>query len=204
MKLIKEVTPVDVKRAFAVADYITQRKKLGNNRKFIKDLSEEEFEQKLRRAKKYILKLKSKKLDSLISPKWPKRLTSYNKCQWFFAKASPSELGVWRRAGNLPLEWTRGSLLETAKKVEEGLERKSKLIKGRPRHSIPNILKIKAHLIQKDRYLFPIVFKSGTGTQGRNRLKKKMRGDIDDGCMRAIALAISGRNPITIYFGIPR
>jgi hypothetical protein len=39
---------------------------------------------------------------------------------------------------------------------------------------------------------------------GRKRLKTKMKGDIDDGCMRSIALAISGRNPITVYFGVPK
>ncbi len=31
-----------------------------------------------------------------------------------------------------------------------------------------------------------------------------MKGDIDDGCMRSIALAISGKNNIVVYFGIPK
>ncbi len=30
-----------------------------------------------------------------------------------------------------------------------------------------------------------------------------MKGDIDDGCMRSIAMAMSERVPITVYFGIP-
>ncbi len=85
----------------------------------------------------------------------------------------PDELGVWNRAGNLPLRWTNKSLAETAKKVERGLKRKSKSIRRRPKHSIPNILKIKDHLEQKEKYLYPIVFKTDTGTQGRKRLKKK-------------------------------
>jgi len=31
-----------------------------------------------------------------------------------------------------------------------------------------------------------------------------MKGDIDDGCMRSIAMAISGKKDITVYFGIPK
>jgi hypothetical protein len=67
-----------------------------------------------------------------------------------------------------------------------------------------DILSYKGHLEQKEKYLYPIVFKTDTGTQGRKRLKRKMKGDIEDGCMRSIALAISGRDRITVYFGIPK
>ncbi len=192
MRMIKSVPTIDVKRTFVIADHITHRKSAGNNRKFLKDLSEKEFNQKLSQAKKAILKLKEKDLDKLISPKWPKRLRSYNNSQWVLAEVDPKEVGVWSRAGNLPLAWTRGSLFETAKKVKVALDTNSKLLKQRPKHSIPNIMKLKPHLSQKERYLYPIVFKTDTGTQGRKRLKRKMKGDIDDGCMRSIALAISG------------
>ena len=203
MKLIKKVPTIDVKRTFVISDHITQRKNLGNNHKFLKDLSEEEFTKKIHSAKKAILRLKEKSLDKLISPEWPKRVKSYNNSQWFLAEASPKELGVWNRAGGLPFDWTNDSLFQTTKKVKNALDKKSKILKRRARHSIPNILKIESHLKQKEKYLYPIVFKTDTGTQGRKRLKKKMKGDIDDGCMRSIALAISGRNPITVYFGIP-
>ncbi len=204
MKLLKKVKTIEVKRTFVIADHITQRKNLGNNRKFIKDLSEAEFDKKLQSAKKTILKLKEKSLDKLISPKYPKRLNSYNNSDWYLAEASPKEIGVWSGAGNLPTKWTSGSLFETARKVREAFKEKSKLIKRRPKHSIPNILKIKSHLDQKEKYLLPIVFKGGTGTQGRKRLKRKMKGDIDDGCMRSIALAISGKKRIKVYFGVPK
>lgn len=204
MKILREVSALKVKRTFLIADHITQRKDLGNNRKFIKDLSEEEFLKRLREAKKEVLKSGAKKLDTLISPRYPKRIKSYNGSRWFLAHANPKELGVWKRAGGLPLTWTNASLFETAEKMKKGLEKGSKLIKRRPKHSIPNILKIKNHLEQKEEYLFPIVFKNGTGTQGRLGLKTRVKGDIDDGCMRAIALAMSGRNPITVYFGVPK
>ncbi|MDD3531394.1 MAG: hypothetical protein PHV99_02285 [Candidatus Pacebacteria bacterium] len=149
------------------------------------------------------MKLKEKELDKLVSPEWPKRLRVYTGSKWFLAHVSPKEVGVWTRAGGLPLRWTNKSLAETAGKVARGLERNSTSIKRRPKHAIPNILKIKDHLEQKERYLYPIVFKTDTGTMGRKRLKRKMAGDIDDGNMRSIALAMNGRNPITVYFGIP-
>ncbi len=204
MKLLRKVPAIEVKRTFVIADHITQRKNLGNNRKFLKDLSPEEFEKKLHASKRAVLKLKVRSLEKLITPKWPIRINAYNGSQWYLAQMSPRELGVWTRAGNLPLRWTNGSLAETAGKVARGLRRKSKSIKRRPKHSIPNILNIKDHLDQKEKYLYPIVFKTDTGTKGRRRLKRKMKGDIDDGCMRSIAMAISGKDPILVYFGIPK
>ena len=204
MKILKKVPTIEVKRTFVIADHITQRKNHGNNHKFLKGLSEKEFDKKLHSAKKTILKLREKDLDKLITPKWSKRINSYNNSQWFIAEASPKELGVWTRAGDLPLRWTNQSLFETAEKVTKAFRKKSKLLKRRPKHSIPNILKIKSHLDQKEKYLYPIVFKTDTGTRGRGRLKRKMKGDIDDGSMRSIAITMSGKDSIIIYYGIPK
>jgi hypothetical protein len=207
MKILKKISTIEVKRTFVVADQIAhvhKGKKLGNNRKFLKELSENEFNKKLIITKRKILKLNENKLNKLISPEWPKRINAYNNSNWFIAEFNPSEIGVWNRAGNLPLRWTNRSLAETAEKMKRGLIRNSKSIKRRPKHAIPSILKIKDHLEQKEKYLYPIVFKTDTGTQGRKRLKRKMKGDIDDGCMRSIAMAMSGRNPITVYFGVPK
>lgn len=204
MKIISKVPVIEVKRTYVIAEHLTQRKNLSNNKKFLKDLSPSEFDNKLRSAKKEILKLTEKDLDKLISPKWPKRINSYNNSEWVVAEMNPKDLGVWTRAGHLPLRWTNKSLAETAEKVARGFKYKSKLLKNRPKHSIPSILKIKDHLEQKEKYLYPIVFKTNTGTRGRRRLKEKMKGDIDDGCMRSIAMAMSGKNSITVYFGIPK
>ncbi len=204
MKILKKVSKLRVKRTFVVAEYIARRKSLGNNRVFLKNISESLFNKKLESAKSEVLKLKEKTLDSHISPKWPKRINSYNASVWFLAEMNVKEIGVWNRAGHLPLRWTNGSLYETAQKVTRGFKSKSKSIKGRPRYTIPNILSYKSHLEQKEKYLYPIVFKTNTGTQGRKRLKRKMKGDIEDGCMRSIALAMSGRDRIIVYFGIPK
>ncbi len=203
MKILKKVQAVEVKRAFVIADHLTQRKTSGNNRTFLKSLSETQFNKNLSDAKKIILKLKEKDLDKLVSPKWPKRIKAYNTSQWFLTEIDSKDMGVWRRAGNLPLAWTNKSLYETAQKVKNALDKNSKLLKSRPKHAIPNILKIKTHVEQKEKYLYPITFKSNTGTQGRKSLKHRVKADIDDGCMRSIALAISERKPIRVYFGVP-
>jgi len=203
MKILKKVTAIEVKRTFAIADHVTHRKSSGNNCTFLKELSEKEFGKRVSDAKKVILKLKERDLAKFISPKWPKRVNAYSASQWYIAEVSPKEVGVWRRAGNLPLQWTNGSLFDTAQKIKKALGTHSKLLRGRPRHSIPNILKLESHLNQKEKYLYPIVFKANTGTQGRKRLKKRVKGDIDDGCMRSIGLAASGKSSIKVYFGVP-
>lgn len=207
MHLIKQVKPIEIKRTFVIADLVAHiygGHKLGNNRTFLKNISEKEFERKLADTKRKILELEEGDLDKLVCPEYPKRLKAYNSSKWFLAEVSPDEVGVWPRAGGLPLRWTNRSLAETAGKVARGFKRKSKSIKRRPKHSIPNILKIKDHIEQREKYLYPIVFKTDTGTQARKRLKRKMKGDIDDGCMRSIALAIGGKDRIMVYFGVPK
>lgn len=206
MNLIREVKPLEIKRTFVIADHIAhiyKGKKLGNDRAFLKSVSDEEFNKKLADVKNVILKLKESDLDKLVCPEYPKRLAAYDSCKWFVADVSPHEIGVWPRAGSLPLRWTNRSLAETAQKVARGFRRRSQSIKLRPKYAIPNILRIKDHLEQKEKYLYPIVFKTDTGTGSRRRLKMKMKGDIDDGCMRSIALTISGKNSIRVYFGTP-
>jgi hypothetical protein len=204
MKIIKEVSILEVKRAFVIANLLTQRKNRGNNQVFLKNISEKELEERLVTTKRKVLKLTSQNLDTLITPKWPRRVNSYNSSRWFIAQISTQDLGVWTRAGNLPLRWTNQSLFETAAKVKRALDKNSKQLKQRPRHAIPNILKMKKLVNQEEKYLYPIVFKTDTGTAGRKRLKTKTKGDIDDGCMRSIAMAISGEKAILIYFGIPK
>jgi hypothetical protein len=204
MRILRRVTPLEVKRTFVLADHLTERKGKGNNRKFLKKISEKEFQRKLCVAKKLILEKTEEQLDRLVSPEWPRRLEAYNNSAWHVAEMHPSELGVWVRAGDLPLRWTNDSLKETARRVAAGFKKKSKLLKNRPKHSIPNILTLQTHRNQEEKYLYPIVFKTDTGTKGRRRLKRKMKGDIDDGCMRSIALTMSGRDPVLVYFGSPK
>ena len=201
MKILKKVNPIEIKRAFVVADLISEKK---DRRKHLGFVPEGIFKKKLQSAIRKTLKLKEARMDKIISSEHKKRLIAYDNSDWYLAEVATNEVGVWRKAGGLPLSWTNGSLLETAEKVKQALEYNPKLLKKRSRYSIPNILKTNIHLLQKEKHLLPIVFKGGTGTNGRKRLKKRMKGDIDDGCMRSIALAITGNKTLRVYFGVPK
>jgi hypothetical protein len=107
-------------------------------------------------------------------------------------------------AGGLPVRWTQGNLQQTAEYVSKTLNKNLKTLRSRSLTAIPGIIKTSLPLLQKEKYLLPIAFKSGTGTKGRSGLKQKVEGDLDDGCMRSIALTVSGKKSIKIYFGIPK
>ena len=200
MEKIKPVDALEVKRTYLISDLA---RRSDNKKDFLGKINERQFQKKLSKAKKEVLKLPEKILNAMIAKTYTKRLVAFDVCDWYIGTFKPSEVGVWRRAGKLPLEWTNGSLEETAKFVSLALESKSKKLKSRAKAVIPNILKTNISLIQSEKYLFPIVFKGDTGTRGRRRLKRKMNGDIDDGCMRSIALTISGAKTIKAYIGFP-
>lgn len=134
----------------------------------------------------------------------PLRLRAYNSSNWYMAEVKPSEVGVWSRAGGLPSAWTNGSLKETANKVRHALDKNSKSLNKRARHTIPNMLATNIEMLQSEKYLLPITFKGNTGTRGRARFKRVMKVDIDDGCMRSIALAVYGAKVIRAYIGFPK
>ena len=201
MKVLKKVKSIEVKRAFIVSDFISAKK---DRRKHLNFVPENIFKQKLKRAHKKAMRLKESQLDKIIENEYKKRLVAYNNNNWYLGEVKRNEIGVWKRAGDLPLSWTNGSLVETARKVKYAIEHNPKLLKKRSRYSIPNMLKMNIHLLQKEKYLLPIIFKGGTGTKGRKRLKRQMKGDIDDGCMRSIALAISGKKILYVYIGFPK
>lgn len=201
MRILRPVKSIEVKRAFVVSDFISAKK---DRRKHLTHVPQDVFIAKLKDAKKKALKLKESQLDKIIKDEYKKRLTAYDASVWFVGEMKTSEIGVWKKAGGLPLSWTNGSLVGTAQKVKYALDHNPKLLKKRSRYSIPNMIKTNTHLLQKEKYLFPIVFKHGTGTKGRKGLKKQLKGDIDDGCMRSIALAVSGIKTIKVYFGSPK
>jgi len=166
-------------------------------------VSRAEYRRRLTLAKKLILPLPERLLHLMLVGEWKTRPHTYDKARWYVAEMSTDELGVWRRAGHLPLRWTKGSLTETGAYVRAALRAKKKNLKHRSYSAIPGILKTSLPYLQKEKYLFPIAFKGGTGTKGRRGLPK-MKGDLDDGCMRSIALAVAGKKKIKVYFGVPK
>ena len=197
MKLLRRVSRLDVKRCFVMTPFM---RKFGIAGRYdTKPPTRTKYLAALKKAKRAVMKLTEKQLDRHIEH--PKRLRSYNKARWFTAVLTPRELGVWKKAGGLPLPWTRRSLAETAKRVAAGLRINDTKIQKRAKRAIPAIIQLQ-HIIKKEPYLFPIVFESGFGTNGRKGLPK-MKADIDDGCMRSIALAIGGAKKLSVYIGLP-
>lgn len=201
MKIIKKVGVREVKRTFVISNNIRIQK---SGRRYLGRMSKEEFLKKFLRSKQKGLRMTNKQLNRHISPDWPRRLGSYDSSDWFLAEVKTSEVGVWKRAGDLPLSWTNGSLKNTADRVREALAKNSKKLARRARRAISNMLATNVDMLQKEKYLLPIIFKGGTGTRGRRGLRRVMRGDIDDGCMRSIALAVSGRKVLRAYIGFPK
>jgi hypothetical protein len=197
---MKKVPVIEVKRAFVIGDLV--KTPIGRKH-HLERISPLMFKKRLNAAKKKVLYMDEAELDTLISPKYLKRLRSYNSCDWYIRTFSTIEIGVWKRAGGLPLAWTSWSVKQTGQLVKDALAHNSRLLVKRSRHAIPNMIATNIRELQKEKYLLPIVFKAGTGTNGRKGLPK-LKGDIDDGCMRSIALAVSGKQRIKVYFGIPK
>lgn len=203
MRKIKKVNTIEVKRCFAVAELIKQTK--GSNR-HLGILPKEDFNKRLMKIKLDIIKMSEKELDKIVSynHKYEKRLISYNNSDWYLGEFNVKEAGVWRRAGGLPLNFTNNNLFETAKNVKLSIKNNLNKLEKRAKIVIPNILNTNVDYIQKEKYLLPITFIGGTGTRGRRRFKFKTKLDIDDGCMRSIALTVSGKNKIKAYIGFPK
>lgn len=200
MKLIKKVSAREVKRAFIVPHFIQIQK---GNKRYLGKISPEQYETRLSQAKKKGLALRPKQLDKVVG-EWPRRIEGYNASDWYLTEVKTSEVGVWKKAGGLPTSWTNCSLKKTADKVLHALKNNPKILTKRARRTIPNMLATNVKKLQDEKYLLPIIFKGGTGTLGRKGLKYKTRGDIDDGNMRAITLAVSGVKTIRAYFGVPK
>ncbi len=195
MKLIRKVKPIEVKRCFVISDFVSHQKYL---KQAMQVTNRQQHLLQIARAKRVILELPEMMLDMIIKGEYQKRFKVYKNMEWYLGVVKINEIGVWKKAGGLPLAWTRSSLEKTAYFVKQVLQKNPKRISSRFRTAIPGILKNSLSIIQKEKYLFPIVLPGGT--MGRKGLKR-MKGDIDDGCMRSIALAVSGKKTIKAYIG---
>jgi hypothetical protein len=198
MNLITPVVSIEVKRAFVVANYTRGHAK-GKHVK----LSHENFQKNFLRAKREVKKLNNAQLDRVIGKEFVKRRDAYNQVNWYIGTVKPTEVAVRRGAGGLPKPWTRGSLSQTGKRVALAMKKSSKLLKKRVRVAIPGILANSVNAVQEEKYLFPIILPAGTIKTCRGNFKK-FKGDVDDGCMRSIALAVSGKKIIKAYIGLKK
>lgn len=145
-----------------------------------------------------VLGLSEKAIDKKIGTEYKKRLRLYNSCTWYIGTFSPHEVGMWKGAGGLPPEWTRGTLAQTAALVKKNVA----LVKTRGRaKTVPFVIARHAKLrflVQKHKYLLPII--APGGTMGRRGLLPT-KGDLDDGNMRSLGLTLAGARTISAYIG---
>jgi len=196
MKFSRAISCVDVKRAFVAAEFMRRR-----DERYVPLLSDKEFSDRLAKAKAHVKKMGNAELDRVIVKKYPPRRDAYDGVDWHVGMVKTSEVAVWRGAGGLPASWTSGSLDETAKKIAVAFRKDSKLLKARIKRAIPRILRTAAETVQKEKYLLPIILPAGTIPSSRRGVRK-FKGDIDDGSMRCLALAISGTKIIKAYVGV--
>ena len=192
---MKTVSSLTVLKAFVLADLINLSR---GKKRYLGEITKEELEKKVIEAKKKLSSLSRAQLERKVRN--PVRLKAYTKAKWTIRTLSVKELGTWRGAGGLPISWTEGTLDATAKKVSKGLRTNSKLIRARSKRSLKSLLNGCIDVVEKEK-LYPIVFASGVGTQGRRKLHTKVKGDIDDGNMRALAMVLRDKKRITVYFG---
>lgn len=201
----QQVDKIEPKRCYVVSQVIRSMDR-GNTR-YLQDLTPEEFQRRLRKAKEEVLALSEADLDKrILLEKYPKRLKGYNAVCWYKGIVHANEVGVWKGAGGLPVEWTEGSLADTARRVSKALiNSENTKVAARAKRVIPRMQAL-VKTIEKEKYLYPIILPPATNGRGQwGRPYKNfdlMKGDIDDGCMRAISLAVSGRISFYAFIGI--
>lgn len=106
--------------------------------------------------------------------------------KWEISYIPLKDIGVWNKAQGLPHDWCIGNVLETARHYIEA---------GDPHQNIQTLTKLVPDVV-----LDTIIVVDGKTERGRESCKK-MKWNIDDGCMRAIVRAMKGYDFIRAYKG---
>ena len=183
---MRQVDRIEVKRCFVLSE---RARKLANKQG-------NEFVKGLDTIEKIIVSLKENELDDEIRRIWPPRLNKYNELVWYYGKCSIDDMGVWRCARGLPREWTLGSVREAARYVEQAIEQGK--LRGDASIAILGIMKLSD--VIAERRLLSLILVPGGPRWGREYCRK-MRWNVDDGSMRAIALALTGRTTLNAFVG---
>jgi hypothetical protein len=187
---IIKVDRIEVKRCFVASEKV----------KNLLEKNEVDLQTILGEVKNEVLKMSEPELEREIT--WLPRLETYNKLVWYLEKCSIDDLGVWYGAAGLPETWCVGSLRETVHYIRDGEKEITRISKyGRDKRAIekiPKIVKV-ADKIVTNRLQIPIVVLGGTFR--RPHPCHRMKWDIDDGNLRAIAFAIKGYETFDAYVG---
>ena len=184
----EKVEPIEVKRCFVASD---MGKSLANK-------SREDYIQGTEEIIQKVLGMTEENLNKQISSRDPKRLGLYNKLTWYYGRVSIDDMGVWDEAKGLPHEWCLGSVRETSRSYRIAIEEGKTFPFSDFYRQIPAIKEV-ADVIEKARF-FSIIVVSGETSRGRQNCRKT-KWNIDDGCMRAIALTLTGKEELNAYMG---
>jgi hypothetical protein len=185
-----KVDRIEVKRCFVASERV----------KKLLEKSEVDLQTILDEAKNEASKMSEPELESRITD--PTRLETYNRHVWHSEKCSIDDLGVWYGAAGLPETWCVGSLRETVNCILKGEKEIARISKyghdKRGVEEIPKIVKI-ADKIVNNPLQMPIAVLGGTPR--RPSPCRRMKWDIDDGNLRAIAFAVKGYESFDVYVG---
>lgn len=110
----------------------------------------------------------------------------YRGFHWNLRELHIEELGIWDNAQGLPHEWCIGNLKETVNHYMKANN-----------HEGPYEAKIKG---LKQAKPVEIIVVDGRTKRGRENCHK-VKWNIDDGCMRALAFALKGHKQLRCYAG---
>jgi len=141
--------------------------------------------------------------DALIDRILDWRAPHYNSFSWTWGTLSSEETGVWLGAGGLPDTLCTGSVKETASSIMRmggATAIPTVSTDRRAKDNIPGIMRVST-LISKER-LLSVIADPG-GTHRPTPPCKRMRWDLCDGSLRAVALALAGIETVSAFFVKP-
>lgn len=118
------------------------------------------------------------------------RVELYRNLTWELVEVQPKELGIWDKAQGMPHEWCVGNLIETMEYYKKTQNHDGEYHK--------RII----YFLNKGE-IDEIIVVDGATKRGRENCRE-MKYNIDDGCMRAIALMLKGYTRIRCYLGVRR
>ncbi len=185
-------------KTFYVASEILPKlaKKLDDNLKKLKA--------GLEKAVKDVDKISDKELLNYHLNNWYPRYDNYVNSTWELKEIPLDECGTWPGMGGLPYEFTIGSVVDVAHKIEALLKDKNKLTWKTSRALYIEEIQKVSELITE--YVPIIVMEDqvirSNKLQGKNTpIHKKYTYDIDDGNHRAVALVLLGKKTVKALVG---
>lgn len=179
------ISPTEVKRCFLLSDEVKDCAGLDQGR----------FRECLNEKKDIVAQMSESQLDQRIPADGLRsRVSDYNQRSWRHDTISIDETQVFVGAGELPRHLTLGSVRQVAANISTAM---ASIPPCRGKSAIPGIISI-APIIRSERLLSVIALPTNDPYPPHN---SRIRWHLDDGCMRAIALAIIRNETLSAYVG---